>query len=440
MENTNKIYFYKLESPYSEDETKNCKLSITELDSNFKIFKDNIIKDAYFNPYDYSLTIEKYDENKKIIIDLSSIKGKIDSNDSIGNGDNESIQKILISGSIDDNGVLTLTIGEDNQVEIEGFLVKVNHDISFHGDGTESNPIRLSELEKTNSYKAVSGIFDSVPTEVLGINEKYVSSGLSSNFGTLYNVQGMLYIQDKLKKENRKWRVATEEDWNGLRTYCNECDDKDISGKVLKSKSFWEGNDTLDTYGFSVYPTGYVNEDMQLVRDVSCAYMLTSTKNGDNYIVESFLGDSDGMKSIDSISTNMYSIRLVCDYSDNPNIELDDIFGKVYKIAYIKELGQIWMLENLNYSIKESDLSITYNYDGENTITTIYTINNWNGSELESKQLQNGDEITVLNHDNSILEYKVIRTNSNDYILLKTKEFVEKNNGKIVQKLDVGWY
>ena len=44
----NGLYFYKLVSPYPEDVTKNCKLTINEIDSNFLTLKDNDIKKAEF--------------------------------------------------------------------------------------------------------------------------------------------------------------------------------------------------------------------------------------------------------------------------------------------------------------------------------------------------------------------------------------------------------
>ena len=43
------LYFYKLVSPYKEDVTKNCKLTINEVDSNFLTLKDNDIKSADFD-------------------------------------------------------------------------------------------------------------------------------------------------------------------------------------------------------------------------------------------------------------------------------------------------------------------------------------------------------------------------------------------------------
>ena len=42
------LYYYKLISPYKEDVTKNCRLTINEIDSNFLSLKDEDIKSAEF--------------------------------------------------------------------------------------------------------------------------------------------------------------------------------------------------------------------------------------------------------------------------------------------------------------------------------------------------------------------------------------------------------
>ena len=43
------IYYYKLQSNYKEDVTKDCKLTINEIDHNFVTLKDADIKDIAFD-------------------------------------------------------------------------------------------------------------------------------------------------------------------------------------------------------------------------------------------------------------------------------------------------------------------------------------------------------------------------------------------------------
>ena len=54
-----KITFYKLQSPYPEDVTKDCKLTMPEIDENFLTLKDNDIKEATYNENEMSITIIK---------------------------------------------------------------------------------------------------------------------------------------------------------------------------------------------------------------------------------------------------------------------------------------------------------------------------------------------------------------------------------------------
>ena len=64
------LYFYKLESPYSEDVTKNCKLAVNEIDSNFLTLKDQDIKSAEFDSEAKTLTLTK-NNGEKIQVDMS---------------------------------------------------------------------------------------------------------------------------------------------------------------------------------------------------------------------------------------------------------------------------------------------------------------------------------------------------------------------------------
>ena len=51
------IKFYKLVSPYPEDVTMNCKLTITDMDDNFLAFKDNDISAATFNAEELMINV-----------------------------------------------------------------------------------------------------------------------------------------------------------------------------------------------------------------------------------------------------------------------------------------------------------------------------------------------------------------------------------------------
>ena len=76
------LYFYKLASPYSEDVTKDCKLTVNEIDHNFITLKDSIIdsekklseqlvSDFILDNEKGQLTIELYD-GKTLTVNVSN--------------------------------------------------------------------------------------------------------------------------------------------------------------------------------------------------------------------------------------------------------------------------------------------------------------------------------------------------------------------------------
>lgn len=71
-----KIYFYKLISPYKEDVTKNCKLTMSEIDDNFLTFKNSDISGATYDASGMTVDIIRNDGNK-ISLDLSGVRENI---------------------------------------------------------------------------------------------------------------------------------------------------------------------------------------------------------------------------------------------------------------------------------------------------------------------------------------------------------------------------
>ena len=72
----NGLYFYKLVSPYAEDVTKDCKLTINEIDHNFLTLKDADIKDGTFNGDENTIVLNR-NNGDKIVIDMSSVLNDI---------------------------------------------------------------------------------------------------------------------------------------------------------------------------------------------------------------------------------------------------------------------------------------------------------------------------------------------------------------------------
>ena len=66
------LYYYKLVSPYKEDITKNCKLTVNEIDSNFLNLKDVDIMSAELDEKTYSVVLTR-NNGDKLVVDLTPI-------------------------------------------------------------------------------------------------------------------------------------------------------------------------------------------------------------------------------------------------------------------------------------------------------------------------------------------------------------------------------
>ena len=567
-----KITFYKLQSPYPEDVTKDCKLTMSEIDENFLTLKDNDIKEATYNENETSIVIVK-NNGDVLNVDISEIKKDINaeveeqlsaitkyisgltattsfyyyagsstaetiSTDVIENdlieyegrtanldntihtdeneyiwvilpepielqsisengiqvtlsqpyeqidyrgktynayrnlvklqnmdwnlqiytigsefdeiGINTGIQNIDLHSELTSDGILKLswrTTSGRKETSVSGFLTtldKVYSDgVTINGDGKKGNSVRLSNLEKTSTYKSVLGIVDTLPNNPNN-GDRYVTSATTSNFGVLYSKQGIELVKDKLKEAGLNWRVPTKSDWDKLLQEIEVCNCKydsdevdieqgEIAGKALKSVDYWEGNENLDTYKFTVLPSYYADEYKELVTDVQNAILWTDTKfSGNTNYMKEFLSDKDTVIQTVSKEYEMYALRLVMDYEDNKYGFNANIFGKEYGIVQVPAIKQIWINSNLDELLGTEDYNKRYEYDGD-IVNTKYYINHWNGLFWEKRQLDNGDTI-VVEENGSNVNYNVFNSAGNSY-LTKTVKVV---NGKAI--FDAGWY
>lgn len=568
------IKYYKLVSPYPEDITKNCKLTMAEIDENFLAFKDNDISAATYNTSGMTINIIR-NNGEEINLDISSLNDNIEtevkkqlsgisesisgitipdeyhyyigvSNEetisqsvvdklvlkdgrssilySVENtkdndyiwlllpepiqlnywlesgmaistydelqsididgitynayrnlvkleenewnltivtkgsefdkyGINFGVKDIELKGSVSEDGVLTLTwknTSGETSTTISGFVTTENiyHTSSINGNGSKENPLRIPDLLHTEYNIGVKAIVDELPKENLHNGDKYVTVNKHSNFGCLYNKQGMLTIVDELAKINSNWRVATKEDWDNLLNSIEACDEDrqhggtdtnvvygKIAGKALKSREFWTGNENLDKFGMNIFPTGLSNVQSELTSENEKAVFWCNTPYNENdcYIKE-FNNDSDAVKQAVS-DEDKYSIRLVADYHGEGLDGYVNLFGENYDVIVFRDINQMWISTNLDYYI-DSLRCDSFEYENA-TISNIHTLNHWNGEYWEKKELENGSIINV--GENPIKKYKVI-SNGNDTKIVLLSTTTTDESGNTLTKIDSGEY
>lgn len=568
------IKYYKLVSPYPEDITKNCKLTMAEIDENFLAFKDNDISAATYNtsgmtiniirnngeeinldisslndnietevkkqlsgisesisgitiPDEYhyyigvsneetisqsvvdklelkdgrssilysventkdndyiwlllpepiqlnywlesGMAISTYDELQSIDIDGITYNAyrnlvKLDENEwnltivTKGSefdkyGINFGVKDIELKGSVSEDGVLTLTwknTSGETSTTISGFVTTENiyHTSSINGNGSKENPLRIPNLLHTEYNIGVKAIVDELPKENLHNGDKYVTVNKHSNFGCLYNKQGMLTIVDELAKINSNWRVPTKEDWDNLLNSIETCDEDrqhggtdtnvvygKIAGKALKSREFWTGNENLDKFGMNIFPTGLSNVQSELTSENEKAIFWCNTPyDENNFYLKGFNNDSDAVKQTVS-DEDKYSIRLVADYHGEGLDGYVNLFGENYDVIVFRDINQMWISTNLDYYI-DSLRCDSFEYENA-TISNIHTLNHWNGEYWEKKELENGSIINV--GKNPIEKYKVI-SNGNDTKIVLLSTTTTDESGNTLTKIDSGEY
>ena len=154
------LYFYKLVSEYPEDVTKNCKLTINEIDSNFKVLKDYDIKKAEFIREDKTLVLTR-NNGDKLIVPLRDVTYNL--NVDAECGESGTTLTISYDGT---EGKKEVTIANiltaDNLMDIIGsdILTKVITDGTLKGDGTMYSPLGIAGVEKTGMLAPALSVFD----------------------------------------------------------------------------------------------------------------------------------------------------------------------------------------------------------------------------------------------------------------------------------------
>lgn len=343
------LYFYKLVSPYKEDVTKNCKLTVNEVDSNLLNLKDEDIANGEFDKKTNTLKLTR--NNGDVIgIDLASLMNngitlddyhfagtgsctgdctdknsfgfKYTTNDKDENG-NPVEKKFKIEFS-DVDGKLWVTDSDNNKHLIGTFetdktkkaekvenkyLREVITDGSVLGNGKSGDPVRLNPTEKSGYYSPAKSLIDTRDDNGSGLpvnpckGDRYVTLSCSSSAGRLYTMDGVKEIESKLKAG---WRIPTKQDWDNMLNAIEPCQYQNhndihchvqlgkLAGKQLKSTECWNKTST----------SGTPSDDTYLYDDKVAEEKPISPEGTDKYGFNVFAGGYGVDKNEDIIKFN----------------------------------------------------------------------------------------------------------------------------------------
>ena len=439
---TDGLFYYKLVSKYPEDVTKDCKLSVTEIDHNFYTLKEMDIKTAEFDRSTKTLVLTRVG-GEKLIVPLSSVTYSFEaSKESSPSGDTLTIKYDGEDGEkeIVFDGVVT----RDNIKDIiNDEVLYVITDATLKGNGTVSAPLGLRGVEQTGSYAPVKSVLDLTEGEKLpeigAYGERYVTLEEVDDYGKLYNGKGLDRIADILESEKKGWRIPTKADWDALLNSIEPCEKNhdsedchvelgEFAGKYLKSSCGWIGQDEcqcgmgtpppcsggssescdnvndgdpyspqekpqscggVDKYGFTVLPSGDGKIDSRgrakFDEFKGMSFFWTDSfvhgdKGQDKY-VKVFDYEKCGVVQEAYCPDDYLSVRLVKDYDGSNYVDSEYIGGQVYKTLLFPDSKQIWLATNF----AQTEGFVTY--DGPESC--------FNDEEVEVLDVNGGEDVST---------------------------------------------
>ena len=152
----NGLYYYKLVSEYPEDVTKNCKLTISEVDHDLKTLKDYDIKSAEFIRDEKILVLTR-NNGERLIVDLSDMVYDLEANANCTDSGVTLTMHYDGKNGVKDikvDNLITLDMLRNKIEELIGtdILTKVITDGTLKGYGTLDSPLGLNGTEKTGQY------------------------------------------------------------------------------------------------------------------------------------------------------------------------------------------------------------------------------------------------------------------------------------------------
>ena len=442
------LYFYKLVSPYSEDVTKNCRLTVNEIDGNFLNLKDEDIKSAEFDCEAKVLTLTR-NNGETLQADMSCAWQGLTSNFDV------TFEDSGCTGS----GVLKFTWDEDGETyesTITGLVTKDNignyvmteaiTDGTIIGNGRDGNPLSLNPVEQTGHYRPVIDLKDITNGESLPTNnelgDRYLTLEKIDDYGYLYNRKGVEELETKL---SNGWRIPTKADWDNMLNaiepcaysgkphYSHECHVElgKIAGKELKAVTddwhfipatsavtdetaylFEEvvpsekpiNTKGTNKYGFSALPGGFAYEKGgQIQKFGEYASFWTNTQTmpdvQSDYYAKTFMYNKASVWQSAECPLYYRSVRLVKDYDGSNARESAYIGGKYYEELLLPSMNSehkfaIWTKTNVDIKVSDENY-IEYDESYNTKSHNVYVINEWTGEDWERKIMPEGGVVVI---------------------------------------------
>lgn len=438
------LYYYKLSSPYSDDITKNCKLTVNEIDSNFLNLKHVDVKSFELRDDDLVITRNNGDE---LIVDLTPIlSGSVyDLEVDVFNPTSgcEGMDVYVKYDIVDEDGnKVTKTVPikgivtKDNIDDVlgGGLLKKVVSDGTLDGNGTLASPLGIAKTELNRPavklIKITSG--ETLP-ETHTEGTRYITEEFVSEFGMLYNYEAVENIAADLAEKSNGWRIPTKADWDCLLNSIEPCEYRNhdngnchiclgkYAGSKLKSACGWEGEpdceckNTRPLVGRTCEGdvSGLTEEDDEYVDDSSAVTEVTAD----------YVGTDDfGMKIL---PTGYGDVERHTPYFKEKTIfwTSTHVYNDIGQDVYVKEFDwdKSCVIQEALCPDMYLSLRLVKDFDGENHFPTETILDNnyntilfedcgtiWTASNFGSdkyKTSKDGKRVTGININNGYNPY-----------------------------------
>jgi uncharacterized protein (TIGR02145 family) len=441
---SNKIIYYKLNSPYKEDETKNCGLVGAEIDQNFFNLKEMHIINATWDESVNEIVLTRVDGQE---IRVKGLYNTIENDYKTFDFTYDSL-----------NGVFVVTTPVET-FNITGFFTEdkviISNDETLAGDGSILKPLGLSPVVHTGTFRPVIRVIETIDGESVEetlnkLNplkgDRYITAEKITSFGELYDYHGIEKIINDLSEDASEWRVPTKEDWDVMLSCVEECvcEGSDIvwhdspevnvilgkaAGQRLKSLDNWEityeGDYTTegtDKFDFSVIPVGYDiegNDSTEGYGERTLFWTSTLVDGKENRYVKGFDYETNKVFQGDAPSSARLSLRLVKPYNGHNFNRFEVINGTLYPCVLITvpkhmrtdeinsvEKGDdvvlyptIWTQVNVDFNNPEylSYPGVTNDeWASKNKTLTHHFINHWDGERWFKHEIKHGDSVVII--------------------------------------------